>query len=194
MPLQNCAVIRHTLIGKRFIFAYMKKSIFFLCLLIAGSLAAQKSIHTSNTFIIRGDVKATSTITIDQILQHTIYNIGDLKVLNHLGEYKSIQKGLRGVLLKDVIDSTTILSKSPKDLSEVYLIVTATDGYRVVFSWNELFNSPTGGNTYLITEKEGIPIRKMEESILLVTTSDYKTGRRNVKAIKEIVVKRIGAE
>lgn len=169
----------------------MKYCMLILVCLLGQTLFAQEKINTSFSIRVTGDVKQEKTIRVDDILHYTSTDIGDLKILNHLGDYKSTQKGLKGVLVKDVLEKINISSSSPKDLSEIYIIVIATDGYKVVYSWNELFNSPTGNNTFFITEKEGVRMPEMKESILLVTTSDFKTGRRNVKAVKEILIKRI---
>ncbi len=116
--------------------------------------------------------------------------IGDVTITNHLGEKKSEQKALKGVLLKEVLQKIEINADSPKVLSEFYFQCKAADGYLVVFSWNELFNSPTGESVFLITSKNAIKINDLDESILMVSSKDYKTGRRYVKALTSIEVKR----
>ena len=160
-----------------------------LCLSITGGFG-QKKYETTSTILVTGEVSKNMTITMEDILKSTSHSIGDLTVYNHLGERKSVQKGLKGVRLKDLLATMVIKSPGPRQLSEFYLTATASDGYKVVFSWNELFNSPTGDSTYLVSELDGVGIDKMEGSILLVCTTDRMTGRRNVKSVKEIRVGR----
>jgi len=47
-----------------------------------------------------------------------------------------------------------------------------------------------GESVYLITEKNGKTITDMDDSILVVSTKDFKTGRRNVKGLASIAVMR----
>lgn len=160
-------------------------------LLLSVPTKSQEKINKTTAVEVMGDLKKSIRIQQSDLLKFNIQEIGDLVIYNHLGEKKGIQKGLKGVLLKEILANLDFDSPSPRLLSEFYLTVIASDGYKVVFSWNELFNSPVGEKVFLIVEKEAIPIDLMKESILLVATADYKTGRRNVKAVSRIVVSRV---
>ncbi len=151
---------------------------------------AQKDLKPTASFVISGDVKAPVTIKIDDLKKWTSTTIGDLVITNHLGEKKSESKGLKGILFKDVLSSVEINAESPKVLSEYYFVCKANDGYTVVYSWNELFNTATGDTVYIITEKEGKPASEMNDSILMVSAKDFKTGRRQVKSLTSVEVKR----
>lgn len=126
-------------------------------------------------------------VELGKLKQH---DIGDIPITNHLGEPKGTAKGLKGVLLKDVLELVQIDSESPKVLSEYYFACKANDNYTVVYSWNELFNTVVGETVYIITEKEGKPPGQMNDSILMISSKDQKTGRRHVKALATIEVKR----
>ncbi|REG88590.1 hypothetical protein [Algoriphagus antarcticus] len=76
--------------------------------------------------------------------------------------------------------------ESPNLLSELYFVLQASDGYKVVYSWNEIYNTSTGDNIYLVTQKEGNAISEMDNRILMICTSEFKTGRRNVKGLNKI--------
>lgn len=144
----------------------------------------------SDQLIISGKVEKEQVFTIADLMRLPMQNIGDVLITNHLGEPRGTTKNMRGVLLKDVFAQISIQAESPKVLSEFYLVMIASDGYKVVFSWNELFNSPTGEKAYLVLEKEGKAGMEMPERILLICPSDYKTGRRYVKGLSRIVVAR----
>jgi hypothetical protein len=169
---------------------YMKKLVTFLICFIGSAAFAQKEIKPTSEFTISGEVKAAVKITFDDLKKYKSQSIADVIITNHLGEKKSEAKGLKGILLKSVVEKAEINAESPKVLSEYYFVCKANDGYKVVFSWNELFNTTVGESAYIITEKEGKGLDKMTDSILLLSPNDFKTGRRHLKALASIEVRR----
>jgi hypothetical protein len=151
---------------------------------------AQKDTKPTTSFTISGEVKKPITIQTADLAKWTLQNIGDIVITNHLGEKKGEAKGLKGVLLKDVLGSVEINAENPKVLSEFYFVCKANDGYTVVYSWNELFNTATGNTAFIVAEKEGKQIAQMPDAILMVSASDFKTGRRHLKALSAIEVRR----
>ncbi|NOT74057.1 MAG: molybdopterin-binding protein [Cyclobacteriaceae bacterium] len=169
----------------------MRSIIFCVCVLVLSINAlAQKQDVPSASFTISGAVKSPVTIQITDLTKWKSIPIGDVVITNHLGEKKSEVKGLKGILLKDVLGSVEITSDSPKLLSEYYFICKANDGYTVVYSWNEIFNTVVGDSVYIVTEKDGKSVKDMDGAILMISPKDFKTGRRHVKALISIEVKR----
>jgi len=167
------------------------KYITFIFLFIVFFATAQKEIKPTTSFIISGKVKASITISIVELKKLKQHDIGDVAITNHLGEPKSTAKGLKGVLLKDVLELAQIDAENPKVLSEYYFVCKANDNYTVVYSWNELFNTAVGESSYIVLEKEGKSADQMTDSILMISPKDQKTGRRHVKALASIEVKRV---
>ena len=66
----------------------------------------------------------------------------------------------------------------------------ANDGYTAVYSWNEIFNTVVGDAPYIVTEKDGKLASSMEEAILMISPKDFKTGRRHIKSLTTIEVRR----
>jgi hypothetical protein len=91
-------------------------------------------------------------------------------------------------LLKDISEKAGIDVSSPKLLSEFYFTCIASDNYKVVFSWNEIFNSAIGAQVMIITESNGQKGDQMEDRIALLSPSDRATGRRYVKGLQKIVI------
>ena len=169
----------------------MKRLILVAAIVISGSAAlCQKATNPTAAFTISGDVKSPVTIQISDLKKWTAVNIGDVTITNHLGEKKSEAKGLKGVLLKDVLTSVEINAESPKVLSEYYFVCKANDGYTVVYSWNELFNTGVGDAAYIVTEKDGKTASSMDDAVLMISPKDFKTGRRHVKSLTTIEVRR----
>jgi hypothetical protein len=145
----------------------------------------------TNSFTITGEVKIGITVSLADLKRWKELSIPDVTITNHLGEKKSEAKGLKGVLFKEVLSSVEIVSESPKVLSEFYIVCRANDGYTVVYSWNELFNSAVGDHVYIVTERDGNPASSMEDAVLMISPTDFKTGRRHVKSLSTVEVRRV---
>jgi hypothetical protein len=117
-------------------------------------------------------------------------NIPDQFIYNHKGELKDTITGLRGIRLKNILASIEYIYEKPKELNEYYMIMTASDGYKVVFSWNEIYNTVAGEHFFILTEMDGIKLPQMEQRIAFLSTGDLQSGRRYIKGLKEIDIKR----
>lgn len=170
----------------------MKKTFCSLVIVLVGfsAVVAQKATKPTTSFTISGAVKTPITVTISDIRKLEAVSIGDLVITNHLGEKRSEAHGLKGVLLRDVLSKAEITAESPRVLSEYFFVCSANDDYRIVYSWNELFNTAVGETAYIVTEKEGVEMEELPDAILMVSTKDFKTGRRHLKALTSIEVKR----
>ena len=168
----------------------MRKFAFAFFILVPAVSYGQQ-IKATSSFTISGEVSVSATVAIADLKKWKEVSIGDLIITNHLGERKSEAKGLKGILLKDILQTVEVKSESPKVLSEYYFVFIASDGYKVVYSWNELFNTATGDAVYVITEKNGKAATEMDDSILVVSVKDFKTGRRNIKGLSTISVMRV---
>jgi hypothetical protein len=168
----------------------MKFSVTLLLLLIAFSATAQRKITPTDSFKILGKVKKERVYSIAQIDSFPKTAVKDQIIYNHKGEIKDTIKDIKGVLLTTLLEKTEFIYDKPKDLSEFYFVCVASDGYKVVFSWNELYNTEIGKSVYLITEMDGKKLKGLEQRILLFSVSDFKSGRRYVKSLERIEVKR----
>jgi hypothetical protein len=165
------------------------KPVFTLLLLLSFSqIFGQKNIPSTDFFSITGAVKKEQLIALKDIKALKEQKIKDVPIVNHKGEKHGKAQKLRGVKLLDILQKIEIDEASPKKLSEYYLVFEASDGYSVVYSWNELFNSPTGQNTFIVTQKDGVALDDMLDRIVVITPSDFSTGRRFVKGLAKIRV------
>lgn len=144
----------------------------------------------TSSFIITGGVKKELTISVSDLQKLTIHNIGDVPITNHLGEPRGTAKNLKGVLFKDVLALADFDAESPKVLSEYFFVCVASDQYTVVYSWNELFNTAVGESVFVVLEKAGRQVGQMDDSMLMISPNDYRTGRRHVKNLARVEVKR----
>lgn len=163
------------------------KVLSFIILFLALNLNAQ----TSKTIAVTGDVMKPVTIKFSDLKNFQTHNLDSLRIYNHKMEYKSTLKKITGVLLKDILAQVDFKTDSPRFLSEFYLVCIADDGYKAVFSWNEIFNSGNGNQTLLITELNGTDASELKENMMLVTPTDKATGRRFVKNISKILIQQV---
>ncbi len=161
-----------------------------LLLVISATLWAQKEVQTTDNLLVTGEIKRDIKFIIDDIKTYPSQVIRDVVITNHLGEPRGTAKSLSGVLVKELLKDLELNEDSPKLFSEFYFVFVANDNYKVVYSWNEIFNSPTGDGLYLITSRDGQEIGKMKDSLLILTITDFKTGRRHIKGLSKIIVKR----
>lgn len=168
----------------------MKRILFTLLLFVPVCVVAQTTYTKTESFTVNGKVKSPVIITLADLKKLKAYNLGDVTITNHLGEVKSTAKNLSGVLLKDVLKDIALDTDQPKLFSEYYFVCRGADGYKVVYSWNELFNTPIGNSVYLVTEKNQETIQQMKESILMLSSQDERTGRRYLKNLEAIYVGR----
>nr|WKN37067.1 hypothetical protein K4G66_32370 [Tunicatimonas sp. TK19036] len=163
---------------------------FILVLLIQPAFGQHEYLPT-DSFIITGEVKNEVKFTLSDLSAFEAEPVEDVIITNHAGVEKGVLTGLKGIPIKKILDQAQIEVDDPKFLSEFYLTFAAIDGYKVVYSWNEIFNTATGDHTFLITQMEGKSIKKMEDRILVLTTSDIRTGRRNLKSLSKIIITRV---
>ena len=161
----------------------MKKILFLLLLCSTAALAQQ-----THQFTISGKVKTESVITMDSLNSYPLKEIGAIKVTDHTGAFKHQDDQLKGVLLKDILNHSIWTLGSPKLFSTIYFTCIGSDGYKVVYSWNELFNTPVGDNVYILMEKNGVKTSTLPESIQMASMLDFKTGRRYLHNLDKIVV------
>ena len=169
----------------------MKATLVFLFTLISYRTFAQGKNQTTEQFKIDGLVKQELVLTLLDLSPYEKHSVDSVVIRNHLMERKYAMKNVKGVLLRDILDKADIQAPSPKSLSEFYIVCIAADNYKVVFSWNEIYNNKVGENLLILTEHDGKLASQTDDRIALISPSDKATGRRYVKWLKEIRVERI---
>ena len=116
---------------------------------------------------------------------------GDIPLVCESGADKGVLKQIRGIPLKTLLDKAQLDIRHPLDARRMVVVAKGTDGYRVVYSWGELFNSPEGDQVLVYVEREGQPLGADEGRFALVPMHDLRTGARQVKWLESIEVRRI---
>lgn len=160
-------------------------------LLFVSNVMLGQTVESTNALKIIGFVENPKEITYQEIEKGKIVDLGNFKITNHAGEFRKEYKNVKGVALIDFLKESKITASSPKVLSEYFIVFKASDGYSVVASWNEVFNTEIGNSFYIVVEADGKSLKNGSESILMIATKDFKTGRRHVKGLQTIEIKKI---
>lgn len=165
----------------------MKKHLLLIFVFITQVLFAQKPILLTDSFKITGLVKEEKTIYLSDFKKYPAIELNDVNVSCSPKQENRVS-GIRAILLKSVLDSVSFKYEKSRTLNQYYFLFVASDGYKMVFSFNEIYNTEIGKNLFLVTEMEGKTISEMDNRILIITTKDIKGGSRNMKCLEKIVV------
>ncbi len=168
------------------------KNLLFLpaVLFLTVGLAAQKKTEPTRECIIDGLVTTPLVITLDSLKGHLPVRFDSVVIINHRGERKSTLKNLVLVPARVFLGQVEIKAETPRNLSEFYFVFEAADGYKAVFSWNEIFNNKLGEDVGFIVGADGKSIENLDNRIAALCRSDTHTGRRHVKNLQKIWVRR----
>lgn len=161
---------------------------FFLFLLFSTTIFAQTTSDASTKeFKITGKVKAEKTITLSDLKNYKGIELQDINVsCSPRKEDKA--KAVKAVLVKSILDSVAFDYEYSRLLGQYYFLFVASDGYKIVFSFNEVYNTEIGNNLYIVTEIDGKDASESTNKVLLLSTKDIKSGSRNVRWLSKIVV------
>lgn len=145
----------------------------------------------------------TEALTVSGLVQNELkLTVGDLRgfppkqvvefpMAWQAGRNRGKTEVLKGVLLRDIIEKAAVVSRHHNDVKKMAIVAIASDDYKVVFSWNEVFNSPVGDGVLVFFEKDGRPLADDEGRIAMVSSRDTRTGGRHVKWLQAIEVRKI---
>ena len=137
---------------------------------------------------VTGRVKQPLVLSMEELCGMETEEVKDLFIICGSGTPKGSIASCRGVLLEDVIRMAEVIKDEDNDTKKMFILATASDGYKVVFSWQEIFNSPIGGGVMILIEKEGRSLCTEHDRLELISVQDYFTGSRYVKRLKNIEV------
>jgi Oxidoreductase molybdopterin binding domain len=152
-------------------------------------IAADSSQYNNKVLDVTGAVVTPLHLTVDSLKKMDVKTIANFKVVCQTGTTVKVDTVCKGVLLRDILEKAELQQIDHKDRS-FYFVARATDNFKAIFSWGEVFNNATGDNIYILFEENGQPIRSQGDMILVCTT-DIKTGPRHVFWLKSIEVYKV---
>ena len=140
---------------------------------------------------ITGMVDQKMTLSVDELRALPAARIVELKLPANGPNGQGALQVVRGVRLRDLIDQAKIVATDHNTVKKIAIIVSATDGYKAVFSWSELFNSDAGEQVLVVFARDGKPLGANEGPLALVSGKDSRPGPRHVKWLQAVEVRQI---
>jgi DMSO/TMAO reductase YedYZ molybdopterin-dependent catalytic subunit len=167
------------------------RRLLFLCLLLVGSQAhlswADAQGQVTTALIVRGSVEHELTLSVDDLKRFPVQRVDDVRTGSPGAAAGSeVMRRYAGCLLRDVLDRAGPVESHRFDMRRSIVIATASDGYRAVFSWAELYLSPVGEGVLIVYERDGAPLSDDEGRIALLSLKDSRPGPRHVKWLRAI--------
>ncbi|OHD26530.1 MAG: hypothetical protein A2Y38_06940 [Spirochaetes bacterium GWB1_59_5] len=147
--------------------------------------------YVSKSIAVAGAVACPRSFTTSEIRSLPRVQLNDFIILCGSGKVKDEPRRLTGVLLRDVLDIAQVLLEEHEVPNLTYIVATGRDGYRALFSWHELYNSPAGDSAIIVFEKDGVALDFGEGELCLVSANDERPGPRRVRYLSNIEVLRI---
>jgi hypothetical protein len=140
------------------------------------------------TLHIVGRVAKPLSLPIETLRAMDCLEIGDLPMICGSGEPKGRVGLCRGILLAEVINRAEVVVKEHNDTKKMFVVAASDDGYKAVFSWQEIFNSPNGEGILVVLEKNGQPLYDGSGEVDLISARDHLTGPRYVRQLKTVAI------
>jgi len=147
--------------------------------------------HVTTTLAVRGAVAIPLTLSVADLGKFPVHRVDDTRVVRAQGGASEAARQFAGCLLRDVLNAAKLTESDRLDLRRTIIVATASDGYKAVFSWAELFNTTIGDGVLIVYERDGAPLGNDEGRIALISLKDTRPGTRHVKWLSAIDVVRV---
>jgi DMSO/TMAO reductase YedYZ molybdopterin-dependent catalytic subunit len=142
----------------------------------------------ARSLAIRGGVEHKLDLGVEALSKRSPQQIVELQLpAKDAGKTSTV----RGVRLRDLLDEAKIVTADHNTVKKLAIVATATDGYKVVFSWSELFNTAVGDGVLVLFERDGKPLAQNEGPLALISSKDLRNGPRHVKWLQAVEVRQI---
>jgi hypothetical protein len=156
--------------------------------------ADMKEIKTKQSDLNLNKLKVTGRVTtplelgVEELRAMDTEEIPDLHIICGDGDPKGNIRNCKGVLLEKILGMADVIKAQHNDTKKMFIVVSAHDGYKTVFSWQEIFNTAVGGGVMVLLERDGKPLDGDRGQLELISAEDYFTGSRYVRGLKDIEV------
>lgn len=165
----------------------MKQILFGLILMAFTNRGFAQSIQPTDVVLVTGKVKKERTFGLADMQKCQVFTLENVNTSSS-SKRKDEAKSIKAILVKDLLDGVHYQYDSPRMLNQFYFRFEAADGYAVVYSFNEIYNTETGKHLYIVLEMNDKGFLENDNRILVLTTNDLKGGSRNIKNLTRIVV------
>jgi DMSO/TMAO reductase YedYZ molybdopterin-dependent catalytic subunit len=138
-----------------------------------------------------GAVQKPLTLTREQLEALPWRDYAESREVQQDGRTVNLGVRYQGFALRDLIDRAG-LSPDRHAVRRAVVLLTARDGYRVSFSWGELYNSALGHDVILVRSQDGRDLIATDGLPALRSLQDTRSGPRHVRWLERIEVRVVG--
>jgi len=167
-----------------------------LCAAAGSQLWAQRAPTPPVALTVKGGVERELRLSLDELKKLPRRTLDDVRVVRDPAApvpapapAKEMVRHLVGCLVRDVLDRAGLVEVRRFDLRRSVVIASASDGYRALFSWAELYLSPIGEGAMIVYERDGAALPDSEGPLALVSLKDTRPGPRHVKWLRSLEVR-----
>jgi DMSO/TMAO reductase YedYZ molybdopterin-dependent catalytic subunit len=147
--------------------------------------------RVTTALAVRGNVAMPLSLSVADLRKLPVQRVDDTRVVRGQSGASEAARHFTGCLLRDVLNAAKLTEGDRLDLRRTIIVATASDGYKAVFSWAEMFNTAIGDGVLVVYERDGAPLGDDEGRIALVSLKDTRPGPRHVKWLSSIAVVRV---
>ena len=147
--------------------------------------------RVTTALAVRGNVATPLSLSVADLGRFPVQRVEDTRIGSGQANEKAQARQFAGCLLRDVLNAAKLTEAGRNDLRRTIVVATASDGYKAVFSWAELFNTAIGDGVLIVYERDGKPLPDDEGRIALVSLKDTRPGPRHVKWLASLDVVRV---
>ena len=144
--------------------------------------------YMSHELEVIGLVERPLCLRVEDLREMATMEINALTLICGSGAKKGTIESYRGVLLRDILDRASVIITDHHAPNRLYLKLTSSDGYRVIFSFQEINNTVVGEKALVVFAREGRPLDESEGEFAFVSANDTRPGPRRMRYLKSIEV------
>ncbi|VVD63002.1 molybdopterin-dependent oxidoreductase [Pandoraea terrigena] len=157
-------------------------------LALVSPLPLAPASRVSREVVVSGCVKRRHSFDLGALMRLPTQLTGPLDVVCLSGRTVRSASEYKGVRLSALLDIAQLRLPHARDFTRAFVLAQGADGYTVMFSWHELYNTPVGIGALVIYERDGRPLGDDEGGIGLISTGDLRVALRRVRALKRLSV------
>lgn len=117
--------------------------------------------------------------------------LGPTEIVCMTGRHIERVDGYRGTPLVGILALTGLSDVPRAALKECVIVARGGDGYRALFTWAELHNTPTGEGVLVVYEKNCQPLDDRAGPLGLISAADLRLGPRHLRQLCAVEVLRL---
>lgn len=144
--------------------------------------------YMSHELDVTGLVGKPLCLNVEDLREMATTEIKSLTLICGSGAKKGTIESYSGVLLRDILERASVIITEHHAPNRLYLKLTSNDGYRVIFSLQEINNTVVGEKALVVFAREGRPLDENEGEFAFVSANDNRPGPRRMRYLKHIEV------